>query len=491
MVDPRTPVIVGVGQVNGGHGATEPIDLVVTAVEHAIADAGAPIPLDLVALTKIGTQRYRNAPALVGARLGQPDVRTLQANHGGQTSQVILCHLAAEIAQGRIDAAVLAGGELGTAIRSGRLVADLGTPSDDANAGGDVPYPDDALGDDLYQWMCHPHEAALGIAEPIQMYPVMDTALGAALGRTRDEHVHAISQLWARMSQVAVTNEHAVDRRGYDAAEIATASTRNRYVGYPYTKLMNSDQFVDQAAAIVLCSAEVATALNIAPDRWVFPWAGVTANEAFVSERRNLHESRALAGAARRLEAMVDRPLKDFELVDLYACFPFAVQAQANALALSPDADVSLTGGMRFAGGPWNNYGTHMLANLVTRLRDAPGSMAVCSTNGGLASRFCVAAYSGRPSPGGFRFLPSPLVDPGPRRRLETEPTGLGRIEGYTVLHGRDNTPSHAVAACILADGARAWARLNDDADLQELLAVDPIGRSVSFAPAGARLDDH
>ena len=83
-------------------------------------------------------------------------------------------------------------------------------------------------------------------------------------------------------------------------------------------------------------------------------------------------------------------------------------------MALSPDSDVSLTGGMRFAGGPWNNYGTHMLANLVTRLREAPGSMAVCSTNGGFASRFCVAAYSGRPSPAGFRFLPSPLVDPAP-----------------------------------------------------------------------------
>ena len=35
------------------------------------------------------------------------------------------------------------------------------------------------MGDDLFQWICHPHEGALGIAEPIQMYPLMDTALGA------------------------------------------------------------------------------------------------------------------------------------------------------------------------------------------------------------------------------------------------------------------------------------------------------------------------
>jgi acetyl-CoA C-acetyltransferase len=491
VVDPRTPVIVGVGQVNGADGADEPIDLVVTAIERALDDAGAAVPLDLIALTKIGTQQYRNAPALVGARLGRPDARTMQANHGGHTSQVVLAHLAAEIAQGRLDAAVVAGGELGSAIRSGRLVADLGTPTDDdPDAGSDLPCPDEALGDDLYQWIGHPHELALGIAEPVQMYPMMDTALGAALGRTRDEHVAEVSRLWARLSHVAMTNDYAVDRRGHSADEIATATSRNRYVGYPYTKLMNSDQFVDQAAAIMICSAEVAASLNIRRDRWVFPWAGVTANEAFVSERHHLHESRALAGAARRLETMVDRPLNEFDLVDLYACFPFAVQTQDNALGLSVDRDVSLTGGMRFAGGPWNNYGTHMVANIVTRLRETPSSTAVCSTNGGLATRFCVTAYSGNPTTDGFRFLPSPFVDPGPRRRLETRPTGAASIEGYTIPHGRDNEPSHAIAACRLANGARAWARLDDDADVQELLAVDPIGRRVRFTASGARLEN-
>jgi acetyl-CoA C-acetyltransferase len=491
MVDPRTPVIVGVGQVNGGDGATEPIDLVVRAAERALADAGAAIPLELIALTKIGTQQYRNAPALVGARLGRPDARTLQASHGGHTTQILLCHVAAEIAQGRLDAAVIAGGELGSAIRSGRLVADLGTPPEtEPGADPGAPYPDEALGDDLYSWVCHPHEAELGIAEPIQMYPLMDTALGAALGRTREEHVAEISRLWARLSQVAVTNEYAVDRRGYTANEIATATLRNRYVGYPYTKLMNSDQFVDQAAAIIVCSARVASSLGVARDRWVFPWAGVTANEPFVSERHDLHESRALVSAARRLEAMVDRPLDDCELVDLYACFPFAVQTQANALRLAPDRDLSLTGGMRFAGGPWNNYGTHMVANIVARVREAPSSMAVGSTNGGLATRFCVNAYSGQPSPQGFRFLPAPFVDPGPRRRLDPRPAGTGRIEGYTIPHRRGNEPSHAIAACILANGSRAWARLDDAGDVAEMLAGDPIGRSVNFAPAGARLQD-
>lgn len=215
MIDRRTPVIVGVEQHNGATETTEPIDIIVTAARRAYANSGATPALDLIALTKIGTFSYRNAPRLVGERLGQPDVGTLQANHGGHTTQVVLAHVASEIAQGRIGTALIAGGEVGSALRSGRARSDLGTPPRSARNADLDGYPDDALGDDLFQWICHPHEAALGIAEPIQMYPLMDTALGAALGRTRDEHLHVISSLWARFSEVARHNEYAADRRGH------------------------------------------------------------------------------------------------------------------------------------------------------------------------------------------------------------------------------------------------------------------------------------
>jgi len=490
-MDRRTPVIVGVGQVNGAGDAGEPVDLIATAVERAVADAGsARLPVDRIGLTKIGTQQYRNAPKRVGERTGFTGARTLQCNHGGHTVQILLAWFAAEIAQGRSEAALIAGGELGSALRSGRLRSDTGTPSSgDAELEADVPDPDEALGDDLYQWIGHPHELALGIHEPIQMYPLLDTALGAALGRTREEHVAAISRLWARFSQIAAKNPYADDRRGYTAEELATAGPKNRYVGYPYTKLMNSNQFVDQSAAILLCSAGVAMDLGIARERWVFPWASATAFEPFVSERWDLHESRALAIAGRRIGQMIGRPLDEVELIDLYACFPFAVQAQARALGLPLDAALTLTGGMRFAGGPWNDYATHMIANLVMRVREAPESVAVCSANGGLATRFCVTAYSGRPSPDGFRHLPAPFVDPGRRRRLETAPSGIGRIEAYTIPHDRANEPTHALAACRLPDGARAWARLGDPEDVREMIARDPIGCAVRFSEEGARLE--
>ena len=72
-------------------------------------------------------------------------------------------------------------------------------------------------------------------------------------------------------------------------------------------------------------------------------------------------------------------------------------------------------------------------------------------------------------------------ADPGRRRHLEIRPEGAGKIEGYTVLHDRANQPTHAIAACVLPNSARAWARLNEPGDLAAMLAVDPIGQRVCF----------
>ena len=80
MIDRQTPVIVGVGQVNGAPEAEEPIDLIAQAVEDAIKDSGTrTVPIDLIALTKIGTKQYTNAPQRLGERTGFPNARTLQA----------------------------------------------------------------------------------------------------------------------------------------------------------------------------------------------------------------------------------------------------------------------------------------------------------------------------------------------------------------------------------------------------------------------------
>ena len=75
-LDPRTPVIVGVGQflhrADGLDDALEPVALMEQAVLAASADAGldGPPAADSVRVVSLLSCRYRNASARLAARLG-------------------------------------------------------------------------------------------------------------------------------------------------------------------------------------------------------------------------------------------------------------------------------------------------------------------------------------------------------------------------------------------------------------------------------------
>ena len=75
-------------------------------------------------------------------------------------------------------------------------------------------------------------------------------------------------------SEVAANNPNAWIRETKTAEEIRTISGVNRPVSFPYPKLMNSNNNVDQAsAALILVCEEKAKALGIPGDKWIYPWA--------------------------------------------------------------------------------------------------------------------------------------------------------------------------------------------------------------------------
>ena len=70
-LDPRTPILVGVGQVNERDGGIEPVDLMVRAARAAADDAGSARLLELVDSVRVVgllSWRYRDPGALVGER---------------------------------------------------------------------------------------------------------------------------------------------------------------------------------------------------------------------------------------------------------------------------------------------------------------------------------------------------------------------------------------------------------------------------------------
>jgi acetyl-CoA C-acetyltransferase len=492
-LDPRTPVLVGVGQVAQKAKTVEEartvVPLIADAVRAAAADAGlARVPdVDSIRVVALLSWRYRDPARFVAAELGITTRETVYTAQGGNTPQSLVNLTALEIQSGALDIAVLCGGETWrTRARARKEGKDLGL----AKVGEEVR-PDRVIGEELE--MSLEAERERGIVQPVQVYPMFETALRAAAHEGVEEHQRKISELWARFAAVAKENPYAYVRSGPSAEEIRTPGPKNRMIGFPYPKMMNSNNDVDQSAALILCSAAKARELGIAEDRWVFPHAGTDCHEHYaVSHRWSFAETPAVvAGGARVLE-LAGIGIDDVEIVDLYSCFPSAVQLGAQSLGLGLDRQLTRTGGLPFGGGPWNNYVMHAIATVANDLRARPGARGLVWANGGFVTKHAFGVYSTTPPTEGFRHDASfqAALDADPRRALAApaEAEGPATVEAYTVMHDRDGQPEQAFAACLLSDGRRAWGTSNDPVLGAALCADEWVGRPVELTADGTLL---
>ena len=464
-LDPRTPVLIGSGQyvqrADSVESALDPVSMMTEAVRGACGDAGltnVPDP-DFIAVVALLSWRYGDPAYLLGQQLGVTPGRTVLTTHGGNSPQSLVNKTALQIQNGEVDFAILAGGEASrTRARAKKQGVELPWPK--APAGQDP----EITGEDLA--LSHPAEQAVGIFMPVQIYPMFETAIRNAAGRTVEEQRLVASELWSRFSAVAAHNPNAWLQVERTAEEIGTTTATNRMIGFPYTKYMNSNNDVDMAAAVIMCSAGRAEALGVPRDRWVFIHAGTDCHEhKYVSNRWSFASTPAVELGGRRALELAGMTIADIDVVDLYSCFPSAVQLGAQSLGLSLERQLTRTGGLPFAGGPWNNYVMHAIAAVMNDLRSTPGANGLVWANGGYATKHAFGIYSTNPPEHGFQHAsPQDEIDAMPHREVATaeEAAGPATIEVYSVMHDRDGTPEVAYAACLLDDGRRAWARSTD-----------------------------
>ncbi|MFV0259566.1 MAG: acetyl-CoA acetyltransferase [Acidimicrobiales bacterium] len=484
-IDPRTPVIVGVAQVKQrpedlGE-AVEAVALMENVVRGAADDAAAPglLPdLDYVGIVD-GAWKYSDPARLVADAVGAKTATTALSSNGGNTPQSYVNAIAARIAAGELDRAVIAGAET---IWSRRRQRRARMEVDFTRQEG--VEPDEQFGADVP--MTTEFEKSRGMEAPINFYPVFESALRAAHGLTIEEHRDQLAALWAGFNEVAVKNPYAWTRTPMTAAEIRTPSPSNRMVGFPYTKAMNSNWDLDQGAAILLCSAEAAEQAGVPRDQWVFPWAGTDAHDTYaVSERRDLHSSPAITEAGRRLFELTGTGPDDVDHIDLYSCFPSAVQVGAQSLGFGLDRQLTQTGGLTFAGGPLNNYVTHSIATMIGVVRNDPGSLGLVSANGGFLTKHAVGLYSTEPPARLFQHDDvQAAVDQVPRTPVDQAYTGPVTVEAYTVMHDADG-PVEGLCALRTPDGARTWGRVTDVTAAAEMTTRETIGLSGNLAADG------
>ena len=462
-LDPRTPVLIGSGQVLQHESdlakVRDPAALMAEALVSAATDAGLtslPDP-DALWICALLSWNYGN-PAAVVARHAHVSPRHFGlSGMGGNTPQSLVNKAANLMQSGDIDMVFIAGGETA---RSKRRAKQLGKEWNWATS----KEPFEQVTDELV--MVSPEEIDRKLYMPIQVYPIFESAIRSSLEHDITEHQQHLGKLWSRFSDVAAKNPNAWSRVPRTAEEIITPTADNRMIGFPYTKMMNSNNDVDMAAGFIMCTVEKATSLGVPRDRWVFVHSGTDAHEhLFISNRHRFNETPAVRIAGRRALELAGLGVDDVSIVDLYSCFPSAVQLGAKSLGLSLDRQLTRTGGLQFAGGPWNNYVSHAIATVMTDLRHAPGENGLVWGNGGFTTKHAFGVYSTRPPLDGFMYdYPQAEIDALPMTIAATRSEAIGAavVEAYTVMHDREGQPEQVIASCLLADGRRAWGISTD-----------------------------
>ena len=492
-IDPRTPILVGQAQVaqhiDNLESAAGPIELMSQAVREALADAGIQnagttnaTTLDALRVVRSLSTRNTNPAQDIASMLEISANEYGLTPHGGNMPQYLVNSAALQIRDDGAQMIVLTGGESFRSRRRARA-AQMTLPWMELHD-GEAPT---ALGEDLV--MNHEIELAHKIMLPIEIYPMFETALRYRDKRTVADHQKHISELWARFSDVAATNPHAWIQQKYTAEAIRTPTQDNRMIGFPYTKLMNSNNDVDMAAALVMCSVERAEAMGIARDKWIFLHAGTDCHEHnFVSHRYSFTDTPAIRIGGQRVLELAKKSIDEIEILDLYSCFPSAVQLGAESLGVSLDRQLTCTGGLSFAGGPFNNYVMHAIATTMTKLREKPQETGLVWANGGYATKHAFGVYATTPNPQGFLHeSPQNQVDSLPRRAVATaiEAQGAATVEAYSVMHDRDGAAEKVRAAVLLADGRRAWATSNNTQLGQDMCETEWVGTTVTLDETG------
>lgn len=430
------PVLVGVGQaVHRPQDGPAPslVEIMTTATRRAGGEIG---PQFLEQLRWVGVPKgawtHPDPGREVATAVGAPGAHTVLAEVGITQQEVIDAALTA-VQDGRGPALVV-GGEVNHASAAGAAAA-VG------EARRAAVEPDEHLVS---------HDLGVSAVEfnqmfvdPPTVYAVLENAFAASQGWTDAEHRRRLGALTEAFAAQAAGNAYAWNREAPAADAIVTPSADNRMVAEPYTKLCCSNMRVNQSAALLFTTVEQARAAQVPENQWLYPRGTAVCNHAVpVVQRSDLSRSSVVRWAGRRAMALAEITADGLQHVDLYSCFPAAVQVTARELGIPLDRQLTVTGGMTFAGGPLNSYVLHSTATMAEVLRADPRSVGLVTSVSGFLTKFGAAVWSTEPGIHGWRgedVTAEAAAEEKPLPEVD-DPGGEVRVVAGTVTHARDGT---------------------------------------------------
>ena len=142
MTTPRTPVLVGYGQVNqrDEDPSVEPIDLMAAAA-RAAADPRVLEAVDSIRVVNILSWRYRDPGRLLAQRIRANEAATRYTGVGGNVPQTLVNQACLDIQSGRTDLVLIAGAET---FRTRTRLRARGTKPDWTSEDESVPFAEGA-----------------------------------------------------------------------------------------------------------------------------------------------------------------------------------------------------------------------------------------------------------------------------------------------------------------------------------------------------------
>ena len=480
----NTPILIGCGQITQREDdpelALSPIDLTAKACIEASKDTtvGNNIfsKLDTIVLIRSFSDtswrfkcpfgKYNNPPLSLANRLKANNrAKLIYSFPGGNMPQWSVNKLSDMISRGQIELALIAGGEaLYTQKNAMRKNINLNWNENHKNKNFDswgINKPGWTEIEDLHN-----------MNGAIYAYPMIENAIRGRLGNSIDNHLNYMSGIFSKFSKIASTNTLADRQKHFSAKEIATVSKSNPFIGFPYTKLMNANAYIDQSAALILTSVDKAKELSIPEEKWIYLHGCADAYDHwYMSNRINFHSSPAMSIVARESFKMANTDINEISFMDLYSCFPSAVEIACKEMKINinDSRNLTITGGLPYFGGPGNNYVTHSIAEMMNLLRDNPGKKGMVTANGNYITKQSIGIYSSEPLKKQFQIKDPNIYQKEINKNLG--PTfiqtaeGKARIETYTVMFDREG-PIFSIIFGIDSNGYRFIANTPNDKDL-------------------------
>ena len=494
-MDPRTPVVVGVGQFteridDPSYRGMSAVQLATEAARAALADTGVAAANIAAAIdTVYGLRQFEisgpmpatlgksnNYPRSVMNRLGGDPARVVLEPVGGQSPQKLVTEAGNTIVAGDADVVMIMGSEPGS---TARYFANRGDKPDfTEHVDGQL----EDRGHQIYSYI-DDYTVQHGLTGAPVQYGLLENARRARLGLSVDDYRRTMAELFAPFSKVAAKNPFSSSPVERSVDEIVTVADDNRMICDPYPRLLVARDQVNQGAAAIMMSVSAARRLGVPEDKWVYMHGHADMIEQATLDRADLGASPASVMAVQEALSVAGIGVDDIATFDLYSCFPFPVFVICEALGIDGDdpRGLTLTGGLPYFGGPGNSYSLHGIAETVSEMREAPGQFGFVGANGGIMSKYSVGIYSTDPVE--WRTDRSEELKAQiaalPKVPVTRNPDGAAMIETYSVRYDWP-VRTGIIVGRLDSDNSRFMATTEDE-DLVALLSGDdPLGARIT-----------